>query len=156
MKQTCRHSDLLHPFLDGELKDEQKRFVETHVKDCRVCADELRSLHRLRDLLRDVGEAEVSPDFDVAFWKKVRALEENRLANRARRWMGAWTWRYALVPVCAVAVLVAGLTLVKKTGTAPFTDMGMVEQMELFSDYDIVDNLDLLEQVATEFGEGEL
>lgn len=156
MKHSCRHSDMLHSYLDGELREDQSQFVETHVKDCGVCANELRSLQKLKTLLQDAGEIRVNPDYDAVFWKKVRAVEEKRLANRLRRWVGNWNWRYALAPACALVVLFAGLTLMRENKTSPFAEMGMVDQMDLLSDYDIVDNLDLLEQVAAELGQGGL
>lgn len=156
MKHSCRHSAMLHSYLDGELPEDQGQFVETHVESCGVCANELRSLQKLKVLLQDDREIRVSPDYDAVFWKKVRAVEEKRLGNRLWRWVGNWNWRYALAPACALVVLFAGLTLMRENGSAPFAEMGMVDQMDLLSDYDIVDNLDLLEQVAAELGQGGL
>lgn len=156
MKHSCRHNAMLHAYLDGELPEDKSRFVEAHVESCGGCADELRSLQKLKTLLQDAGEIRVSPDYDAVFWKKVRAVEEKRLGNRFWRWIGNWNWRYALAPACALVVLFAGLSLMRENKTASFAEMGMVDQMDLLSDYDIVNNLDLLEQVAAELGQGGL
>ncbi len=155
MNKTCPHSQLLQRFMDGELPEQQIRFVEHHLEGCAHCDRELQSLTRLKNLLLDLDDVEASPGFDRAFWKKVDAFEEKRLPSLFRRWM-AGRWRLGLAPVLATLILFGGVTLVRKTQSVPVTDVNVLDQMDLFSDYDVVSNLDVLEQVDRELRTGEL
>ncbi len=152
MNRPCPHSDLLNPYMDGELPEEKRRFVEDHLESCLACADEFQNLRKLRDLLMDCEEVSVSPDFDRLFWKKVDAFEEKKLKNAFRRWLGK-NWRLGFAPVFATAVLLIGTTFVKDTRTMMGRETMFFDQMELFQDFDVVNNLDLLEDVS---GDGDL
>lgn len=155
MKKTCPHSDLLHPFMDGELPEDRIRFIEHHLSICRICTDEIHSLQTLKGLLHDLDEVPVSMDFDRNFWKKVDEYERKRLPALFGGWF-ARRWRFGLAPLLATLILIIGVTLMKNTQSILFNDTLLVEQMDLYQDYDVVNNLDVLEQLAMEDVTGDL
>lgn len=153
MNKPCPHIDLLHPFMDGELPPEQIRFVEDHLAACRTCSAELYNLRKLQGLLMDLDDVAVSPDFDRLFWQKIDEYEKKKLKNVFRDWFGKH-WRLGFAPLFATLVLFAGTFFMKDTRTVTGGDAMMVQQMDLFQDFDVVNNLDLLEEMAQE-GDGE-
>jgi len=155
MKKTCPHSDLLNPFMDGELPDDRIRFIEHHLSICQMCSDELHSLQTLKGLLHDLDDVPVSMDFDRNFWKKVDEYEEKRLPALFGGWF-ARGWRVGIAPLLATFILIIGVTVVRNTQNIPFSDTLLVEQMDLYLDYDVVNNLDVLEQLAMEDSAGDL
>lgn len=80
---SCREMDALLPlFLDGELDARQMRAVALHGTTCRVCEEELRSLERLRVLVKaSITEQMETLDF-TRFWDAV----ESELPSRPRSW----------------------------------------------------------------------
>ncbi len=65
-----RHDDireLLGAFLDGELRDGERRRVEAHLRDCAPCRDDLDALRKLASIARDFERPPASlpnPDWD--------------------------------------------------------------------------------------------
>jgi len=155
MKKTCPHCDLLHPFMDGELPEDRIRFIEHHLSICRICTDELHSLQTLKGLLHDLDDVPVSMDFDRNFWKKVDEYEEKRLPALFGGWF-ARRWRVGIAPLLATFILIIGVTMVRNTQNIPVNDTLLVEQLDLYQDYDVVNNLDVLEQLAREGVTGDL
>ncbi|MFA6010885.1 MAG: zf-HC2 domain-containing protein [Desulfobacteraceae bacterium] len=156
MKKTCPHCDLLDPFMDGELPEDRIRFIEHHLSICQICTDELHSLQTLKGLLHELDDVPVSMDFDRNFWKKVDEYEGKRLPALFGGWF-ARRWRFGIAPLLATFILVIGVvTLVRNTQNIPVNDTLLVEQLDLYQDYDVVNNLDVLEQLAREGVAGDL
>lgn len=155
MKKTCPHCDLLDPFMDGELPEDQIRFIEHHLSICRICTAELHSLQTLKGLLHELDDVPVSMDYDRNFWKKVDQYEGKRLPVLFRGWF-ARRWRFGIAPLLATFILVIGVTLVRNTQNIPVNDTLLMEQLDLYQDYDVVNNLDALEQLAREGVTGDL
>jgi anti-sigma factor RsiW len=108
----CRHVlALLEPFRDGELSPSQAVEVETHLLECKVCAERVKLGHALRTSLKEAvhAEAEVSASFE----ERIRlALEAERgreersdsMREPHGRMLG---WR-GILPMAAAAAVVLG------------------------------------------------
>ncbi|MBM4016942.1 MAG: hypothetical protein FJ288_01225 [Planctomycetes bacterium] len=55
----CEQGQRVGAYHDGELPEASRAEVERHLRECPVCAAELRRLRRLSDLMRAAGGAEM-------------------------------------------------------------------------------------------------
>jgi anti-sigma factor RsiW len=73
------------PYLDGELREDDRQRVEAHVASCQRCSTEVRRVGALRGLLQQ-GLAVSLPAADAnVFWDRV---EQKIEAHRSSRWRG--------------------------------------------------------------------
>lgn len=80
---SCSPFDL-HDFFFGELPEEQRRQVETHLRSCEHCHDEVERLHATRAALLTVADVEIPQR--VAFVSD-KVFEPSPLA---RAWGAFW------------------------------------------------------------------
>jgi len=129
MKDSCAAlSKLLEKYFDQEVTDEERSFVEAHLLDCHSCQDLLRSMEKLRDLVKaPVEEAIQKEDFQWTWQKIERGI---RLEEKPAFWENLQSWlqtfplfqRKFWVPAVAAAVILLAITaplLFKKTPSYP-------------------------------------
>jgi anti-sigma factor RsiW len=97
-------SDLLEPFLDGELAESERESVARHVSDCAQCRQQLDQLRELHERLSALVPYKASADLA----DRVRdSLDQARL-----RRMGGSVWkRWHLPTVSHVAAALVGVVL---------------------------------------------
>jgi len=84
----------IHKLLDGEISDELKGRLASHLGQCAGCQTEYQSIQTFQDLLKsDVALVQPSASFERVFWQKVLEQESR-----------PWYWRVlgsleALLPV---------------------------------------------------------
>lgn len=146
MTRKCRYTKQISPLLDGGLPSNKERSMRAHISACPTCRQEIADLQQVDALLTMVPQIEPSRGFEQTFFRKVAALEE-KTAARQRFWASLFSgWR----PVAAAgtaAILIGVLTFyagVDDPGPGP-ADLMIVEQMELFQEYEIIEHLDLME-----------
>jgi anti-sigma factor (TIGR02949 family) len=54
--------ELLQPFLDRELDDDERAMAETHLDDCEYCRKRYHFEEKLRMFVRQAATEEMSPD----------------------------------------------------------------------------------------------
>jgi hypothetical protein len=109
--------ELLNAYLDNELDEKQRLFVEGHLKDCPACRAELEELKGCDRLLRQREIEEPSNKFLLGF--------ENRIiAAVAKKTRMPFIWRISpiLVPV-ASAALITFFVLVNREKTQPIVGL---------------------------------
>jgi hypothetical protein len=109
--------ELLNAYLDNELDEKQKLFVEGHLKDCPACRAELEELKGCDRLLKQREIEEPSNKFLLGF--------ENRIiAAVAKKTRTPLIWRISpiLVPV-ASAALITFFVLVNREKTQPIVGL---------------------------------
>ncbi len=62
---------ILPKYMDGDLSERRSALVEEHVRDCSACAAELRTLEKMRSLLRTAGEAEMPDAYWGTYWERL-------------------------------------------------------------------------------------
>jgi len=129
MKASCSAvSKLLEKYSDQEVTDEERSLVEAHLLDCHACQDALKSMEKLRDLVRaPVDEAAGKEDFPWVWQKIERGI---RIEERPTFWKTLRSWlqialpfrRRVWVPALATVAIVLLITiplLFKKTPSYP-------------------------------------
>jgi len=138
MKGSCSAvSKLLEKYFDQEVTDEERSLVEAHLLDCHACQDVLRSVEKLRNLVRaPVEEAVQKEDFQWVWQKIERGI---RLKERPTFWETLQSWlqipplfqRKVWIPAVATITIILLITiplLFKKTPSYP--SLSVVEYVE--------------------------
>jgi len=105
--------ELLNAYLDNELDEKQKLFVENHLRECPSCRAELEELKSCDQILKQREIEEPTNKFHLGF--------ENRVLDKVRKkTRPAWVWRLSpiLVPI-ASAALVIFVVLANREKTRP-------------------------------------
>jgi hypothetical protein len=74
-------SDLLGPYVDGELSPEERRTVEEHLRRCPACRAELEELRRIET----AGRRTVPPDPGEEYWNTFLPRLRERIGSEQRR-----------------------------------------------------------------------
>ncbi len=75
----CKHIEkLLSPYLDGDLADPEKRFVEDHLEECGSCREWLSLMQEVNASLRDFPEVKVS----LSLQKRLLSIPERKRKYR--------------------------------------------------------------------------
>jgi predicted anti-sigma-YlaC factor YlaD len=137
--------------LDGELSQKEKQLVSRHLKDCAVCRKEYEVLKSLDNLLCGFNPIEPSSDFNQRFWKKVDARAAKKTPWSMLKGF-SWGWHPSLVSAAAVMLIVSGsfffyrfVPTTHNSSVPDPMDQLIAQNMTLYSDYEIIENLDLLE-----------
>jgi anti-sigma factor RsiW len=138
MKESCSDiSRLLEKYFDQEVTEEERSLVEAHLSDCHACQDLLRSMEKLRGLVKaPVEEALQKEDFQWMWQKIERGI---RLEEKPTFWESVGSWLSTIplfqkkvwVPAVAAALILLAITvplLFKKTPSYP--SLSVVEYVE--------------------------
>jgi hypothetical protein len=131
--------------MDGELSGEKAARVRSHLETCEDCRKEIESFQIVDSLFLGIREIEPSGGFERSFWRKVADIEEKK--THRSFWGFVFSgWRPYLATALAV-VLVAGFFFLRGRslpGPGP-EEILIAEQLELLVDFDLINQLDLLE-----------
>ncbi len=144
MSNPCHPPELLSAYLDGELPQAQSDAVKAHLDVCPECLGVVETLRRNDTLIRDLPALEPSADFDRTFWEKVNTLEKGDRRFGVRRFFSGWR------PVWAGAMAGLAVAVVIYLNTAdPLTpeEVFIAEHMELLEEYDLIGQLEMLEDL---------
>jgi len=119
MAMRCDLSlELLNAYLDNELDEKQRLFVENHLRECPQCRVELEELQCGDNLLKQREIEEPTNRFHLGF--------ENRVLDKVRqRARLPWVWRFSpiLVPIASAALIVV-VVLANREKTQPLVGVG--------------------------------
>jgi len=107
--QSSLHGEIDHvsyeqmaSFVDGQLTAADRELVESHLKLCGECADEVSDLQNFRMSMATAPQATNAPPAKTTFREKLRGL-----------WSTSWSPRFATASIAAVLLLlVAGALIV--------------------------------------------
>jgi len=94
----CQIQKKLSAYLDGQLNEQQKMQIVSHLKECKTCAAELAQLEALKERLKTWQAAPVNPGFNAAVTDKIVSWELGKGEVKMKR----KTWAI-LVPSGALA-----------------------------------------------------
>ena len=111
MKRRCEESvPLLGPWIDGELADEDRAWLEEHVRECPACATRKRLLEATRDAVREsVTKRAASADLSGLADRVLAGVKEEREPAKVVRlqvW-GTEMWRAHRAAISTAAGLAA-------------------------------------------------
>lgn len=91
MKDSCSSiSKHLEKYFDQEVTDKERLLVEGHLQDCPACQDALKSMEKLRTLIKvPVEEAVEREDFPWVWQKIERGI---RLQEKQTWWQSLRSW----------------------------------------------------------------
>ena len=104
--------DLLPTYLDKSLDKEQRGKVETHLKDCKSCAQELKELKDLFKAFKDEKEVIPSNKVRTDFFEQIELEKENSpkvLAMDTSAIRRKNNWANNLLKIAASVVLLVGV-----------------------------------------------
>jgi anti-sigma factor RsiW len=138
MKNSCSSiSNLLEKYFDQEVTDKEKLLVESHLQDCAACQDALKSMEKLRTLIKvPVEEALQKEDFPWV-WQNIE--RKIRLQEKQPWWQSIHSWldisplfkRKVWIPaVATAAVLLFITTQIIFKNTSSYPDASVVEYVE--------------------------
>jgi anti-sigma factor RsiW len=157
--KACRNlEEDLVLYYYGELSETDRRNCEAHLKDCEYCRGSLAAMSKLLPITATHDEP--PPDFWNDYGREMRR-KLDAVAVR-ETWWRRIVGLVAPLPVPALAtgaVLLLALTLTLGKGlwqsltSAPDDEalievLPMAEQLDFFSDMELLDNLDLLETLG--------
>ena len=138
MRDPCSSlSQVLEKYFDREVTDQERVFVEDHLRECHTCQEALKSMEDLRVLIKaPVEEAVRREDFPWVWQKIQRGIE---LHEEPTWWETVYAWlasspffrKRVWVPAviaAALVVLIAYPFLLKKTPSSE--DLSVVEYVE--------------------------
>ena len=155
MKYNCEDIRELMPDLAAGLGEPGSE-VKAHLQRCAACTAKLEDFHRTMALLDEWKAPEPSPYFDVRLQAKLR----EEMACKPVGWFH-WLRRPALA-VSLTVIMVVGITIIQ-TGHAPTgvtpatvvepgTAVGDLQALDkntaLYSDFDVLDDLQVQSNVA--------
>lgn len=147
MGKYCKFNDKISLFIDGELSLKELKNIESHIEKCPACRKESETLIELNKILTGTGEIEPSPGFDPAFWQKVNKMDKKTTGWSLTdftfsEWFSGWR-PYAATAM--VVFIVAIILVFGKLSPLKTNDIIIADHLELFQDFEIINQLDLLE-----------
>ena len=102
MEDCQRIQPLISGYIDGEISDEERSQVESHLKQCRQCSQDLADFNRMKEVTRSMKFPEPTDRQLEFYWRSVY--------NRMERHLG-----WILFSIGAVCLLgYGGFLLVKE------------------------------------------
>jgi len=147
MNKQCAYSKQISLLIDNELTEVQTQQMLKHLEDCETCRQELAGLQAVDNMLGYLREIEPSPQFDQKFRQKLNLLKEAKRSWWEFFTFSAWRLRPTLAVTAAAAMICAGILFWndQRRPQLNSTEFLISEDIEFYSDFDIVNQLDLLE-----------
>lgn len=114
-KKECRYSHKLNAYADGELSKEEFEEIQTHLKSCRLCQQELRGITNLNSFLNKYEEQEVPEYLNQRILATVREMETKPF------WLGRRIVSFSIAASIAISFL-TGILLADVTFRETYSD----------------------------------
>src|SRR3989338_9237623 len=116
----CKYAKLLNRYIDNELAQGKKEFMDTHILSCPTCGQEMNLLNSLRqNIVKNKITSE--PEF---FWSRLkdRIRQEEKTENLSESFVfdfGRWSRKLIPVPILASILIIIFLNLNRNSYTNP-------------------------------------
>jgi len=150
MVKHCKYCRYISDYIDGELPVRMADRLILHMESCGKCRDMLALFSGIDEDIGVLSGIEPSPDFNRRFWRTLDAKQEKE-SQISFGWFFS-RWRPALA-AAAVIMIVFGTVILHGNrffsrdvpANIPASEMAMANNLDLFENYDMIDNLFLLE-----------
>jgi anti-sigma factor RsiW len=136
-------------YLDQELSKSERHSLQAHLETCAACRAELDELRASLGAVDSLPATEASSLFQAEFWERFESEKQLESGWFARLKPARLVW--ALGSAAAACALV--LTLVMWPGTTQQSlpigadELAIADQLDLFADYEVLEQLPLLEDL---------
>lgn len=150
MDKSCKYSPYISDHIDGELSARMAELLTRHMETCAGCRKMYARFSMIDKEINTISEIDPSPDFNRRFW---RTLDAQRGKRFQFSFAGLFSgWRPALA-AAAILMIVFGTVLLNGNRflskdiptNNPIDEVLMTKNLDLFEDYDMIDNLPMLE-----------
>jgi len=129
-------------FVDGQLQEKEAQVLKDHLAGCQACARELELTEKAVELSRMHDAPVLSRDFERNFWARFEREKKRSFFD-----ITAYLPRWVLAASAAAATLLVAGWFVWTAGRPRVTeeDKVVASHLELFSDYEAINLMDLLD-----------
>lgn len=148
MNTSCPFSKKLSLFIDGELPENQREHVRRHIETCSACRQAFERLQAVDRLLTTLPQIDPSARFEQQFWRKINSIKDKKEKRRSFFNIAVWGLRPSLAAAAAAVLILTAGVMYYVDSSAPQlspADLSISENMEFYSDFDIVSQMDMLE-----------
>lgn len=108
MKKCTEINELMSLYIDDAMDYDTRKEFEAHIRECKVCSEELQALQQLVDLCNDISEEELPEDFKAKLHE--RLLEEQKKEEKKNRFLILRS-KYVQMAASIAAVAVIAIVL---------------------------------------------
>jgi anti-sigma factor RsiW len=133
-------------YLDGELPDPVRAEVEAHLGSCAACRAERDQLAATLESLAGLPATQPSANLAEQFWTRFQKARQKGLRSgflSLFKWPRP-VWVGAAATACLLTVILLALP---KDRPVEKVDAVIAAHLDLFSDYETIKNLDILEDL---------
>ncbi|MGI6684580.1 MAG: anti-sigma factor family protein [Bacillota bacterium] len=98
--------DLLSPYLDQVLSEEENNLIEKHLEKCSSCQQELTNLKNALSMIQTLPELPLPENFQVDLRRKLAAVKHGDEEVKKKGWLIIFPYRWASLSMAAVLLLV--------------------------------------------------
>lgn len=116
----CKYAKLLNRYIDTELTQGKKEFMDTHILSCPTCGQEIKFLNSLRQNISQ-NKIDTNADFFLSRLKS-RIQQEEKAENLSESFVfdfGRWSRKLIPVPILAGVLIIIFLNLNQNSYTNP-------------------------------------
>ncbi len=133
-----RMENRILPYVDGRLKESERREVETHLESCAACRLRVNEFRAVTGLLDELPVIEPSAAFDMRVHARVAAEPVKR------SWLG---WFAPSPRVAFAASLLVAATIWLGSFSAPTQPAIAQEDIPVLENYDVLSNFEPLTEL---------
>lgn len=116
----CKYAKLLNRYIDNELTQVKKEFMDTHILSCPACGQEMKFINSLR---QNINQNKIDTNGEF-FWNRLkgRIQQEEKTENLSENFVfdfGRWTRKLIPVPILASILILIFLNLNQNSYTNP-------------------------------------
>ncbi|MFA5032634.1 MAG: anti-sigma factor [bacterium] len=132
MKKECTNPEKLSAFLDGELSEQERENIKSHLKNCLLCQKEVSELTKLSELLNNSFlPIEPSPYFITELKQKIEDNETMSVEIRINDWIARI--KHSLIPIGATALILFSFVAGNRIGNILYQKSSTVGEREIYT-----------------------
>ncbi len=154
-----RIRDMFMDKIEGGLDPEQDAILYKHLSLCDKCREKFARYKRSWKLLEDFEDIEAAPGYVSRFWEELSSREAVVPGPASVFWRALAArrplYRFALVAATVILLHISFTVYTDIKRTRAFLLSTSQEEMELFENFEIIQNLDALEEMNGFYNNGQ-
>lgn len=125
----CKYAKLLNRYIDNELSQVKKEFMDRHILSCPTCGQEMKFINSLR---QNISRNKINTNVDFFLSRlKSRIQQEEKAKNLSEDFVldfGRWSRKLIPVPILASILIIIFLNLNQNSYTNPVDEYLFINQ----------------------------